>query len=367
MCVFLVVVALAVVSSFSVDMDISGQATESIGLPLAELHLHLGGSWPISYLSDLAAGDALKPLEDLLHSIESEGVDYHDGFKAFDLVSRLINDESKVTAGVMALCDELLLDNVGYVEIRTGLRDINRGLEAYLEAVLDGIALGCPGIETKVVLSLRRDSSRQLAVQTINLIRKNRHRGVIGLDISGDSTIGDGSEVMQVFNEMVNSHDLWDKGAARDDVERESMRGTELNDIPVTIHMGESPKETVDQQLRELSVFRPKRIGHAVHLTEPAWEYVKTFRVPVEMCLTSAQRVGMIKEYAHHPGLELLREGHPVVIATDDPLIFRTTLTREIAIAAEALGMSLDAMRPLLESAHLYKLDQIKDADVNAM
>ena len=125
--------------------------------------------------------------------------------------------------------------------------------------------------------------------------------------------------------------------------------------IPVALHLGECRNETQEQQMRELTLIQPSRIGHGVFLCEKAKDYIFSRRLPIEMCLSSAVRAHMVENAEDHPALELLRNGYPVVVCTDDPLIFRTSHSRESEIAMDMLGYSLDQMKELHESALMYQ------------
>jgi adenosine deaminase len=72
------------------------------------------------------------------------------------------------------------------------------------------------------------------------------------------------------------------------------------------------------------------------------------------MCLSSAVKVKMVNEASEHPGLELIKQGHPVVICTDDPLNFCCTLSSECGLAAELLGYSVEQMLELQSKASNY-------------
>lgn len=67
----------------------------------------------------------------------------------------------------------------------------------------------------------------------------------------------------------------------------------------------------------------------------------------VELCLTSAMKTGMISEMRDHPALNLLMQGHPVALCTDDPLIFKTTLSKEYSLAAYLTGLTLQEIQNL--------------------
>ncbi len=111
-------------------------------LKKVELHLHLGGSFPLSFLKTIATSSEIDELGRWLAQLE-EKVNYHDGFKVFELVGKIVNTNKKIEDGTRAVCASLIADGVSYVEIRTGLKDLGSGLEEYLLAVLRGLRVGC--------------------------------------------------------------------------------------------------------------------------------------------------------------------------------------------------------------------------------
>lgn len=125
--------------------------------------------------------------------------------------------------------------------------------------------------------------------------------------------------------------------------------------IPVALHIGECREETEEQQMRELTLIQPSRIGHGVFLCEAAKQYIFERQLPVEMCLSSAVRAHMVEKAQQHPAVAMLKEGHPVIVCTDDPLIFRTTHTQESELARSVLGYSLEQMGELHERSLQYK------------
>jgi aminodeoxyfutalosine deaminase len=66
-------------------------------------------------------------------------------------------------------------------------------------------------------------------------------------------------------------------------------------------------------------------------------------RIPLEVCPTSNLRTGALALQLHnpaatlqqHPLPQLLRHGIPVVLSTDDPAMFHTSLLGEYEIAAQ--------------------------------
>ncbi|MES2121838.1 MAG: hypothetical protein V4492_03550 [Chlamydiota bacterium] len=295
----------------------------------AELHLHLGGSYPKEYLLSIATQEQKDQLEKELDAI-AKGVSYCDVFAVFQLVGKIINSEEKVQEGVQQLCFELQKDYVDYVEIRTGLKDLGQGREAYLKAVLAGIqASKSPQFDAKVYLSLQRNSSAESVRETIHLALKYRELGVIGIDISGDSTVGAIDEIMPILIEG------------------------EKAGLAFVVHMGESPEES-DQMLL-LQMLHPIRIGHAVHLSREAREWIMKERIPVEVCLSSSVLAGMISDFAAHPGFEMCRSGHPIVFCSDDPLIFSTDLSRELQLAQQYGRFDRGEIEAIVHDALMFR------------
>ena len=314
------------------EIDERNQTTDSTGIPQlhfnqlseqmknmqkSELHLHIGGAWPLEYLKEISKPQEFIDLCLMLDQIQAAELDYHNAFRVFSLISKIVHSDERVENGVVALCKELLLDNVVYAEFRTGLKDLGSGLDGYSAAVLRGIQRGTDGTPLKVglILSLRRDTPFSIAEQTIDLALKYHGQGVVGIDLSGDSTQGDGTHIFPAL-----------------------IRAKE-NNLPITLHIGESKEETAEQQMMELLTIQPHRIGHGVHLCEEGKKWIKEKKILVELCLTSAVKAGMIRDAKEHPALQLLLQGHPVAICTDDPLVFNTTLSQEYTHVAILTGL----------------------------
>lgn len=316
-------------SFFNLFSDISEQMKT---IPKSELHLHMGGAWPLVYLKEISKPQEYSDLCIMLDQIQSAEVDYHNVFAVFSLISKIVHSDERVENGVVALCKDLLQDNVVYAEFRTGLKDLGSGLDGYLASVLRGIQRGTNGTTLKVglILSLRRDSSVTIAEQTIDLALKYYGKGVVGIDLSGDSTLGDGKHVFPAL-----------------------IRAKE-NNLPITLHIGESKKETPEQQMMELLIIQPERIGHGVHLCEEGRRWIKEKNILVELCLTSAVKTGMIPDAKEHPALKLLLQGHPVAICTDDPLVFKTTLSQEYTQVAILTGLTAEEIQELQKPNRNY-------------
>lgn len=300
-------------------------------IPKAELHLHLGGAWPLEYLMKIASAPDYEELTRFLNFLKT-GVHYEEGFKVFGVIENIVNTHAKVEKGIIELFKSFSEDGVTHVEIRTGLKKLDTDYEGYLNAVLSGVEKGSAqyNIKAGVILSLRRDTSKALAEETTALAFAYQSQGVVGLDVSGQSTLGSAENIL------------------------EPLKNAKKQGIPISLHLGESPKESQEQQMKELEQIKPDRIGHAVHLSGQAKAWIAHHKTPIELCLSSATKVKMLPEAAQHPALELLEKGHPVCICTDDPLLFETSLSKELAQVAALKNLSLNQVVKLQESSLSY-------------
>ena len=183
-------------------------------------------------------------------------------------------------------------------------------------------------LKITLLLSLKRNSSPLFSKLTVDLAIKYKQLGVVGIDVSGDSTVGD---LTPLFSDLQRAKD---------------------NGLFLTIHMGEALDEK--DQYKILETLKPHRIGHGVFLTAEALQWVLDNRIPIEVCLTSSKIVHMTERFEDHPALNYYLLGHPIIICTDDPLIFRTSLSKEYKILYEHCSFSLEQIEKLSNDSFSY-------------
>ena len=324
--------------SYQVNQDLNPPSSSTAffemiqAQPKDDLHIHLGGAWPLDFLEKVALGEDLAALHRFKERIAT-GIDYSDVFEIFPILGKIVNSNELISQGAFALCQKFYEDNVTYAEVRTGLKELDGTLEDYLQSAIKGLREGCQyyGITTPIILSIRRNDSLEHAKKTIRLALKYRE-SICGIDISGDSTKGHLESLA------------------------EAIALAKEQGLPFILHLGESDKEDATTQLKELQLLQPKRIGHGVHLGSEALNYIKENQIPLEICLTSAQLTKMLSEEQRHPGLELYHQDHPVCFCTDDPAIFSTTLSGEFYKLANLLNLSIEDIQTLLENSKNMRL-----------
>jgi len=78
---------------------------------------------------------------------------------------------------------------------------------------------------------------------------------------------------------------------------------------------------------------------------------VRSHGAVIEVCPTSNLRIGGLRDPAHHPVQRFWDEGVPVVVASDDPGIFGTTLRDELAWVGKHLALDAEQLEVLASQA----------------
>lgn len=103
-------------------------------------------------------------------------------------------------------------------------------------------------------------------------------------------------------------------------------------------HAGETSNA---QNVWDALLLGSHRIGHGIRAIEdPALvAELRRLQIPLEISITSNVLTGAVSSYAAHPAKLLHDAGVPLILNTDDPAFFKTTLSREFA-HAQRLGFS---------------------------
>jgi adenosine deaminase len=122
------------------------------------------------------------------------------------------------------------------------------------------------------------------------------------------------------------------------------------------VHVDRHALEREDELLRErgepLQIVYDHRRLHEVRARQRfAMSAVRSHGAVIEVCPTSNLRIGGLRDPQHHPVQRFLAEGVPVVVASDDPGIFGTTLRDELAWVAKHAQLDAAAMATLVARA----------------
>ncbi|KAJ1308027.1 hypothetical protein OPQ81_002098 [Rhizoctonia solani] len=336
-------------------MNYSAQALNSLtpsqilfleGLPKVELHAHLNGSIPLSYLKRLAkkykprgnigSADVTASIQNLADGVQLNEID--DFFKLFPAIYALTSDMHSLGIAARAVLNEFLeprpsvsgiegapaVPQCGYLELRSTPRATPQMTRLeYVQTVLDEVEK-FPADKAAFILSVDRRMSRAEADEVVDIAiqMKNEGRRIVGVDLCGSPLAND----ITVFGPPLT---------------RARKAG-----LGLTLHIAETAQNSSEDTMSLLELIpagSKGRLGHATFLGPAAQLIVLNRKLPIEICLSSnllAKTVSTIR--VHHINDYTLM-GHPLAISTDDILPFKTSLLAEYALlmAPSPLGLEL--------------------------
>lgn len=301
----------------------------------AELHLHLEGSIAPSTARELAAGQGvpLSEAEVRERYIYSDFLAFLETFKWVTSLLRTPEDFALVTD---RLCDQLIAQNVVYAEVTLSV-----GVMLWRKQdPLANFEAMCTVAEQAKRRNLRLqwifDAVRQFgvpaAMQAARLAAAAKAEGVVAFGLGGDELAIPAREFRGVYDFVAA------QGLHR------------------LVHAGEvgGPEEI----RAAINILGAERIGHGIAaIRDPAlMDFLAESQIPLEICPSSnictgalARQLGSAKaKIEDHPLPVFFRHGVPVVLSTDDPAMFHTSLNEEYQAAAR-MGLSEEEVRKLAQ------------------
>jgi aminodeoxyfutalosine deaminase len=276
----------------------------------AELHVHLEGSIEPETLL------AIDP------SLSRDDIAAHYTCRTFDefiqgyiWVNRKIDKPDHYALATRHLLDRLAAQDVTYAEITLSAGMILwKGQD--LAAIYDAIwreSQRSP-VKTYWILDAVRNLGPEPALPVAKFAVDRRDDGVLAFGLGGAEAQGPAQLFRDVFA---------------------YARGGGLH---LVCHAGET---TGPESVWAALSIGAERIGHGIAAARDSALLTKLreLNVPLEICISSNVCTGVVKSLEDHPVRQLHDAGVPVVINTDDPAFFHTTLTREYELAEQLFGL----------------------------
>jgi aminodeoxyfutalosine deaminase len=300
-----------------------------LGLPKAELHLHLEGAITPETVVELAHNHgqelALADVRELY-----EYADFTGFLRAFGRITKYLQTPDDYELITYRLLQRLAAENVKHAEVYIAVgvcywwgRDFSQ--------IFAGIERGRVRGEHDFGVSLYWifDAVRQFGPEQAMRVAvcaaelRQQHDSVVGFGIGGDERLAGPELFCEVYEYAA----------------RQGLR--------LTCHAGEAAgPASIWEALKTL---KAERIGHGI----TAWQdrellaYLAEEQVPVEISVTSNLRTGCIQRLKDHPLKTYFHLGLLVTLNSDDPAMFGTTLAREYQLAQDGFGFT-DAQLKLL-------------------
>lgn len=331
------------------DARVEGVSIRS--LPKVSLHDHLDGGLRPDTIVELAdAGGVDLPETDPTRLAawfgrQSEAGSLEKYLETFAVTTSVMQTREGLTRVAREYVEDLAEDGVIYGEVRWAPEQHLAGgltLEEAVEAVQEGIEEGEDAAD---------DAGRSIRVgQLLTALRQNgrsadiarlavefREEGVVGFDLAGPEQ-----------GYPASGH-------------REAIDIVSGAFLPVTVHAGEGAG--LDSIRSALLDGRALRLGHGVRIAEDLEvigregeevrvrfgdlaRWVRDREIPLELSPSSNLQTGAIAAWGtqleDHPFDLLYQLGFAVTVNTDNRLMSRTSLTRELAQLVATFGYGLD-------------------------
>ena len=354
-------------------------------LPKTDLHLHLDGSLRLTTLIELAKERNVKlpseTPEGLLELVFKEQYrDLPDYLHGFAYTCAVMIDEESLERVAFELAEDCLAEGVRYIEVRFApqlhvrpgldigrvLSAVDRGLDRARREheASDAVRLhGEPAFRYGIIACAMRMFTGGFAPYFKNLLSvldqwpAKEVYGVASLSLARSVV-----EARDRLGVPVVGFDLAGAEAgnpAGDHIE--AYEFAQRHFLRKTVHAGEAyGPESIFQAITHLNA---ERIGHGTHLysaeqvqNEDPERYVKQLaqyiaetRITLEVCITSnLQTMPELRRVEDHPFGRMLRDKLSIALCTDNRLVSRTTVSREIAQACDAFNIGPRELRNLV-------------------
>jgi len=302
-------------------------------LPKVELHRHLEGSLRLQTMLDVAQAhgislsDNILRLSDMVQVQDEDPLTFQNFLAKFNTLRLFYKSPDVIHRVTREAVEDAARDNVQYMELRFTPVALSRAERFPLHDVMDWVCTSAAaaaeefGIQVRLIASVNRHESPELAEQVAWLAAAYIEDGIVGIDLAGNEAEFSAKPFAGIFNEAKQAG------------------------LHLTIHAGEwggadNVREAVEQVGAE-------RIGHGVRVVEDENVVALTRErgTTFEVCVTSNYQSGVVPALSVHPLPRMLQAGLDVTLNTDDPSVSRIDLSHEFKLAHQDLGMPLEVLK----------------------
>ncbi len=304
-------------------------------LAKAELHLHLEGSiQPATVCLLTARHGAVMTEEEVCQRYAYR--DFSGFIEAFKWVTSFLREPQDYALIARDLAEHLLTQSVTYTEVTLsiGVMLLRRQQpEANFEALLRATEpFESRGLRFRWIFDAARQFGADAAMEVVESAKRCNSNAIVAFGMGGDELSIPTGQFRPIYD-----------------------RARQIG-LHRVMHAGEVGGP---EKIREaIELLGAERIGHAIAaINDPElMDLLAERKIPLEICPESNMKTGALarqlrREDARiedHPLPKLLRHGIPIVLSTDDPAMFRTTLQQEYANAAR-MGLEEDELARIVE------------------
>ena len=302
-------------------------------MPKVELHRHLEGSLRLQTMLEVASAHgitlpaSIMRLSDMVQVQDEDPLTFQNFLAKFNTLRLFYKSPDVIHRVTREAVEDAARDNIKYMELRFTPVALSRAERFPLHDVMEWVCTSAAAaaeefdIQVRLLASVNRHESTELAEQVAWLAASYIDRGIVGLDLAGNEAEFPAKPFAGIFKEARQAG------------------------LHITIHAGEwAGADNVREAIDELGA---ERIGHGVRVMEDenvvalAREHGTTF----EVCVTSNYQSGVVPTLNDHPLPRMLQADLDVTLNTDDPSVSRIDLSHEFKLVCEDLGVPLEVLK----------------------
>ncbi len=304
-------------------------------LAKAELHLHLEGSiQPATVCMLTARHGAVMTEEEVCQRYAYR--DFSEFIEAFKWVTSFLREPQDYALIARDLAERLLTQRVTYTEVTLSIGVMllrKQKPEANFEALLRATEpFESRGLRFRWIFDAARQFGADAAMEVVESAKRCNSNAIVAFGMGGDELSIPTGQFRRIYD-----------------------RARQIG-LHRVMHAGEVGGP---EKIREaIELLGAERIGHAIAaINDPElMDLLAERKIPLEICPVSNMKTGALARQLRredvriedHPLPKLLRHGVPIVLSTDDPAMFHTTLQEEYANAAR-MGLQQDELTRIVE------------------
>jgi adenosine deaminase len=284
---------------------------------LVDLHVHLRGTVNRDTVIRLAKRNDVTLPGGVLENPRFGWHDFRSFLQTYDLVTSVVKTARDLEEITLAYLADSADRGGIYVEFMLSPPDLIRSGIAFVDQLA---AIGSAaeqareelGISCRLVATAVRHLGPEAAITAARMTMSRANDILVGFGLTGDETqfpITDFEEAFRIARE---------------------------EGLKATAHAGEHlPADSILEAVERL---RLDRVGHGVRAAESqsVVGQLAAAKIPLEICIASNLSLGLYPDLASHPIRALAEGGCVIVLGTDDPGFFETTIDQEYDAAGNA-------------------------------
>lgn len=298
-------------------------------LPKLELHIHLEGCIPLTFIERQAALQGIelpRPIDDLYPTH-----DLSEFLAMLDWVCALVKTRDQAKALALEFGKYCEQEHIIYCEV---IVNPTHWKNLHFSELLPALAQGFDtvqnngGADIRILPSILRQQTKEEALALAQWIVEANEPRIAGVSVDGnEKAAGPSGEKFAPAYQLI----------------REAGLGC-------TAHAGESSgPQGVISALDEL---KAQRLDHGVRAIEDdvLTQRLADHQIPLNVCVSSNCHILYDNVHAH-PFKALAEKGVLMTLNTDDPVVLKTTLTKELFWVASEFDLSIQDLKRFQENA----------------